>query len=144
MLKYRGGELVQAGTYLSLGTGEFVAVPKEGARLPGETRVHYLRTPLPGVVALGPVMGLVFILFVPFAAVAAIVVFATARIGKGLRASSQSLVQIAAPAWKPGVSFFTRQRRQAKKGQGKATEGKKEDVLSALEEELRAKRHKEE
>ncbi len=149
MLRYRGGELVKAGTYLSLRTGEFVAIHREGGKLPGETRVQYLRAPLPGVMAVGPLMGLVFILFVPFAAVAAVIAFGSARLGRMIKATSQSLVQVAAPAWKPGVSFFTRQRRPATKGPaaeepGKLSPEKKEDLLSTLEEEIRAKRRKEE
>ena len=64
--KYSGGMFVPCGTYLNTNEWAFHGVPPEGDVLEGEG-VTYYRTPLLLVIALGPVIGLAFNLFLPLA-----------------------------------------------------------------------------
>ena len=75
--KYSGGTFAPCGTYLNTKEWGFHSVPREGDYLEGEG-VTYYRVPLLAVMALGPLVGLAFILFLPVA-VPAVLVYAVAR-----------------------------------------------------------------
>ena len=75
--KHSGGTFAPCGTYLSTKGWEFQSVPREGDYLEGEG-VTYYRVPLLAVMALGPLVGLAFILFLPVA-VPAVLIYAVAR-----------------------------------------------------------------
>jgi hypothetical protein len=75
--KYSSGMFVPCGTYLNMKDWEFHGVPPEGDVLEGEG-VTYYRLPLMLVIALGPVIGLAFILFLPVA-VPAVLIYGIAR-----------------------------------------------------------------
>jgi hypothetical protein len=64
--KYSGGMFVPCGTYLNTKDWEFHGVPQAGDVLDGEG-VTYYRLPLLLVIALAPLIGLAFILFLPVA-----------------------------------------------------------------------------
>ncbi len=66
--KHRAGEFVPGGIYWSRKTWDLTQIPEEGAHLPAaEGDVCYYQLPLLLVMALGPVAGLAFILFLPVA-----------------------------------------------------------------------------
>jgi len=64
--RYRPGEAVPHGTYLSGKTWEIVQVARDGEHLPGGDGAYY-HTPLPLLLIFGPIIGLAFIVFLPFA-----------------------------------------------------------------------------
>ena len=63
--KYEGGQLAPGGIYLHNRTWELTQVP-EGDYLPAGEGAYY-RLPVLLVLVLGPLVGLAFILFLPFA-----------------------------------------------------------------------------
>ncbi len=65
--KYRAGQFVPAGTYWSRKNWELLNIPEGGDYLPAGEGVTYYRVPLLLVLALGPLAGLAFILFLPLA-----------------------------------------------------------------------------
>ena len=75
--KYSGGAFVPGGTYFNTKMWEFVAVPQEGNFLEGEG-VTYYRFPMLLVLALGPLAGLAFVMFLPLA-VPAVLVYGVGR-----------------------------------------------------------------
>ena len=75
--KFSSGMFVPCGTYLNTKDWEFHGVPREGDVLEGEG-VTYYRLPLLLVIALAPVIGLAFILFLPVA-VPAVVIYGLGR-----------------------------------------------------------------
>ncbi len=75
--KYSSGMFVPCGTYLNTKEWAFHGVPPEGDVLEGEG-VTYYRLPVLLVIALAPVIGLAFILFLPVA-VPAVLVYGIAR-----------------------------------------------------------------
>jgi hypothetical protein len=62
--KHVGGEQVKSGIYWSRRTGEFVMLSEDGP-LAGPSEYRYIRTPLPIVLMLGPILGLAFAIFLP-------------------------------------------------------------------------------
>jgi hypothetical protein len=70
--RYSPGEAVPHGTYVSGKTWEIVQVSRDGEPLPGGEGAYY-RTPLPLLLVLGPIVGLAFIVFLPFAVPALLV-----------------------------------------------------------------------
>jgi hypothetical protein len=63
--KHGGGQLVPGGVYLKNKGWELVPIPEEGGRLPAGEDITYYEVPVLLALALAPVAGLAFILFVP-------------------------------------------------------------------------------
>lgn len=89
----RGGGLVEGGIFLNVDTWEFVTVSDPQGQLPGPEEQRYLRLPLWCVLFLGPLMGLLFIAFLPLVGAVAIPAIVAGRIysaigqqvGRGVR-----------------------------------------------------------
>lgn len=63
--KYSAGQFVPGGVYWNTKAWELVAIAEDGDYLPaGEGITHY-QVPVPLVLALGPLAGLIFILILP-------------------------------------------------------------------------------
>jgi hypothetical protein len=65
--KYSPGVFAPSGTYLNRKTWELVQISEGGDYLPAAEGMAYYRVPLLLVLALGPLTGLAFILFLPLA-----------------------------------------------------------------------------
>lgn len=65
LAKSYGGETVKGGVYLSLSKGEFINVPEEGGRLPGDDKVKYLNVNPAIALLVGPIAGLAFVIILP-------------------------------------------------------------------------------
>lgn len=80
--KYHPGEVVAEGIYWKSKTGEFIAIA-EGGTLPTEEGAAYYRAPPALVLLGGPLLGLAYVLTLPFA-----VLLTLAHIGlrSGIRA----------------------------------------------------------
>ncbi len=82
--KHSGGQFVPGGVYLKNKGWELVPMPEEGGRLPAGEGVTYYEVPILLALALAPLAGLAFILFVPIL-VPVLVVYGLGRvIGGGL------------------------------------------------------------
>ena len=66
MASHRGGETARAGFYWSPGEWRMVTIEKEGARLPGPAEERFVRLPTVAMLVLAPVMGGLFVMFLPF------------------------------------------------------------------------------
>lgn len=85
MARYRGNEQVKIGFYWNSSRWEIVTIPKGGGVLPGGDKVRYIRIPLPLVVLLGPLVGAVYVIFLPFIGFAMFFGFAGMRLLSALR-----------------------------------------------------------
>ncbi len=77
-LKYGHGETIPAGYYLRNDTWGIVCVPEDGALREGEDLTYY-RVPLPVVLLLGPLAGLVWVFVYPLLGLS-IVVYSAFRL----------------------------------------------------------------
>jgi hypothetical protein len=66
-LVVRGGERASRGAYWCVTSGEFVRVASGGGVLPGTPRDVYVRVLAPFMLILTPVLGMVFVVFLPLA-----------------------------------------------------------------------------
>ena len=115
MKRYHGGDQVKPGGYWSYTNGRYARVAAEGGTLPGANETAYLRAPLPLVMVLSPVIGLSFVIFLPFIGLA----MGLYLVARGLRVVVEQLVEgtlkVAAPNWAPGRAYFARRRAARQK-----------------------------
>lgn len=79
MLRYHGNEWAKAGFYWSPSRWEIVTVPKGGGHLKGEEKVSYFRLPLLLVMVLGPLIGALYVGFLPLIGFALVIGFAAKK-----------------------------------------------------------------
>lgn len=83
--KHRAGEFVPGGIYWNRKSWELTPIEEEGGRLPTENdATYYYQLPLLLVMALAPLAGLAFILFLATAVPVMIIYSAFAAIGRAL------------------------------------------------------------
>jgi len=66
MARYHGKKVVRDGFYWSPATWEIVVLGAEGGVLPGETDQRYVRLPALLMLGMGPVLGALLVVFLPF------------------------------------------------------------------------------
>lgn len=80
-MKYElGGTKVREGFYWGVKTWDVQVMEKGGGTLPGDEGRRYLRVPAVAMLVLGPVMGALFAMFLPFIGLAMI----ADHVGRGL------------------------------------------------------------
>lgn len=124
MLKHNGGDRVGKGTYWDLTNGERIDIRDEGT-LPGEAKKTYYRMPALAVVVAGPVLGLMYALFLPFIGIAMVVKLVGQKVGGEVR---EMVHGSASFGWRPSESYLAgKKKREAKKDEAsKGTEEKEE------------------
>ncbi len=85
MTDYHGGQIVKGGFYLKRSTWELGSVPRGGGNLAGNEETRYSRVPLPAVMAVGPLMGLAYVISLPIVFCLAFGYFLTRRVGQKLK-----------------------------------------------------------
>lgn len=95
MKTLNGGIAARSGHYLHLGSWEIVPVSAGGGVLPGARRERYVRLPTVAVLALAPVLGGLFLMFLP---VVGIVLTATALVRRQPAESEAAVLSPSADA----------------------------------------------
>ena len=76
----KGGHKTEKGTYWNVMTGEKVVLEQEGV-LPGEGT--YIKAPTAVVLLAGPVLGLVYAIFLPFIGIAMTIALLARKVAEG-------------------------------------------------------------
>jgi hypothetical protein len=109
MLTYRGGHKVQKGTYWNLARGERFDVAGEGV-LPGDHGALFVKMSTAGVLLAGPVLGLLYAVFLPFIGIAMTLILVGRKLVSGV---VQVAVKSTSFGWRPIESYLDgKQRRQ--------------------------------
>jgi len=66
MARYHGNQLVEGGFYWNASGWEILRIPREGGCLPGTQETRYTRVPLLLIVVLGPLLGALYTILLPF------------------------------------------------------------------------------
>ena len=107
MRRYKGNQKVEPGLYLNPRRVSFKSMNGE-ARLPGSHGDLYLRVPTLALLVAGPLLGGVFVIFLPFIGFGMLAWVAGGKFaeiaGKGAAAS----VLVLKPAWRPAMAFLSR------------------------------------
>ena len=105
MKKQHSGDIVSRGTYLNTSTWELVGIEENGEQLPGPLDSSYVKVPVLTVLLAGPIVGLMFVIFLPMLAPIALVAAAISRIKPHSRIARWIAMPMAAPA-QPGLAFL--------------------------------------
>jgi len=138
MTKRTAGEQVSAGYYLSTKNWHIHPVAADGERLPGEAGESWVRISVVAALALTPVLGLAFLMFLPFIGFYLTIEAAVRPLLRAVRHETAELVATMSPGWQPGEAHLTGKRHEEKAGT--ETRGPPEGELEKLARELEAKR----
>lgn len=103
LAKMEGGTTAKGGVYWSVKDGEFITVPKEGGLLEKGSGRSYIKVPLPIVLVVGPIMGILFAFFLPLSG---LLVLGSMVKQKLTGAVSTGAAGMASPRMQPGVSYL--------------------------------------
>jgi len=132
---YKANTVVKGGTYLNLKQGEFVTISEEEGILPGKSDVKYVRVPTAAMLVLGPLFGLLFVLFLPLAVPLVLVSMAA----KKLTPKKESTIaesEIAQSAAKAEARTSVAVRSGVELGPGKQDLSQIDDLINRLELEI--------
>lgn len=137
--KHYGGDFVSKGFYWSRSSWEFVSISEEGGTLMGEQDEWYLRAPLPVVLVLGPLMGLLFFFTLPFSGMVVLAPFLAGKLRTAFETGGLSPAHVARPT-QPGISNLEPRLRGAASRRAQRTEdenGKLVDLADRIARENR-------
>lgn len=147
-LEHRGSEFRTAGYYWNLSTGEFIAIPQGGGLLP-DAKGRYLKIPGPFMPILAPVLGGLFIIFLPLIGIVLVIGLVLRRLAQALGTGGRGLlVLLSAPRWVPGRSYLATWAGKFEERVGEPPHRSKEaetfsSLIDELEKEIAAKRQEE-
>jgi hypothetical protein len=125
MLIYRGGLKVGKGTYWNPSDGHRVDIGSEGI-LPGDNRIAYLKVPPGGILLIAPLMGLLYVVFLPFFGIGSVVMMwllpilgmALGIALIGIKACNGMLALVGKNAsfgWSPSTAYLSGKKKKVKK-----------------------------
>ena len=111
MLTYKGGNKVEKGTYWELSSGQRIDVANE-AILSGDNSSTYLRISAGFMLLAGPVIGLLYVVLLPFIGIATVTALAARKVVGGvfnLVGKSLSF------GWRPRTAYLAGKKKKDKK-----------------------------
>lgn len=107
MTTYNGRTQVQPGFYLNRRTLHLTTVEKTG-ELPGAELETYYRVPMLVLLASAPVLGLVYVMFLPFLGFAMVLHLVGTKVATLVGDAAAHGARVLKPSWAPALSFLTR------------------------------------
>jgi len=138
MTKQSAGSTAKAGYYFNLKSWEVHPVPADGERLPGEAGQQWIAVPTIAALVLAPILGLTFLMFLPFIGFYLTLEAAVQPVLRVFRHEAAELAATMSPGWQPGEAHLTGKREE----EGKAVEGQgpPQGELEKLAAEIEARR----
>ena len=128
---------MQSGYYLNLSRWAIQPVSRDGERLP-ESRGEWFAIPTVAALALTPILGATFLMFLPLIGFVLSLQAMVAPVVRAFRSSAQDLAATVSPGWQPGEAHFTGAPTEDAAGaQGPAA---RDEALDALEREIGRRR----
>ena len=144
MFKHEGGTRVRCGYYWSPARWEIVTITKGGGLLPGGREQGYLRLPIALLLLLAPLMGGLYVVFLPFIGFFMVLRLAGRRAAEALQGGFAEVMATLSPAWRPGEAYFAGKRtargREEKGEKAEAPPAGEDDRLQSLQREIESKR----
>ncbi|HEY7725895.1 MAG TPA: hypothetical protein VH880_11210 [Anaeromyxobacteraceae bacterium] len=148
MTRIEAGTAAKAGYYLNTRTWQVHPVAKDGERLPGEPGEKWMKVPVLAALALAPVLGLAFLVFLPFIGFYLTGEAALRPVLRAFRREAGELAATMAPGWQPGEAHLTGRHEEsapaAAKGPPPEAPGKEplEELAKEIEERRAAEARK--
>ncbi len=109
MKRYRGTETVEPGLYFSIRQLSFKSMEERGP-LPGRAEDVYHCVPTLALLVVGPILGLAFVVFLPFIGFA-MVGWLLAEKAAGVAAeATRAAARVLRPGWEPSLAFLSRSK----------------------------------
>jgi hypothetical protein len=110
MLGYKGGTRVGKGTYWDLANGQRIDVDQE-AILRGADSSTYFRVPTGIMLIAGPIIGLFYVLCLPFISIATVASLAAGKIANGLLGLVGTSMSF---EWRPKEAYLSGKKKGKK------------------------------
>jgi hypothetical protein len=117
----KGGQTAAAGTYWNMANGERVDLEQEGA-LPGNRQDMYIKAPAAMAIAAGPVLGLVFAMFLPFIGIAMTLGLVGRKLGEAVSDAAAGSMSF---GWRPIEAYLAGRKRKKEAREKKTDKGAK-------------------
>ena len=136
MAKHVGGMQAEGGYYWNPRNWEVEVVPSEGGRLKGPTDAKYVKVPFPALFVIVPLLGALFLMFLPFIGFALFAYAIAKKITGGVKQGATELASTIQPGqFAAGEAYFTGKPGEEKKG-----EAPKTPEMEKLEKEIEARK----
>lgn len=137
MARYTGGMQVQGGYYWNPRAWAVEVVPSEGGRLPGPEVMGYVKVPFPLLLVVVPILGALFLMFLPFIGFALLGQALLRKVTGGAKEAATDLAATMTPGWQPGEAHLAGKPGEEKKpGEARPTA-----EIEALEKEIESRRN---
>jgi len=130
MRQHEGGDKVPGGFYWKQNNWEIEVVKGDEGTLPGDADTTYVRIPTLAMLLGAPVMGGLFVVFLPFLGFAMLFNHLGKKAAAGLRSAADEIGEAVGPQYQPGRATFTGKKKAKKEkkaeGEEKTEEGETE------------------
>ena len=106
MTSYHGNSKVKSGYYFSTSTLAVEVVGEDGGTLPGASTTRYYSVPFPLLFAVIPVVGLAFLMFLPFLGFALVGLAMAKAVTSRLRERAGAFAATVAPPHATGAAYL--------------------------------------
>lgn len=121
MKRYHGNEQVGPGIYFNARELAFRSVEDEG-KLPGGEQEVWREVPALVMLIAGPVLGLVYVMFLPLIGFVMLGGLAAGWVGRQMLPALRAASRVLQPAWEPALAFLGRGREQRQAEEAPAAE----------------------
>ncbi len=144
MARHAGGSPAMSGYYWNARKWSITPIPRTGAFLPGGPEDRYVKVPAAAVLVLMPLLGGLFVVFLPVIGFALVAYALARKVGALARGAAADLTGTVAPGWLPGEAHLTGRRGGAEADKDLPHEhGVGEKTLEALRKEIAERREDE-
>jgi hypothetical protein len=134
MAKYTSGMQVGGGYYWNASNWEVEVVPSEGGRLKGQADAKYVKVPFLALFAIVPLLGALFLMFLPFIGFALFAYAVAKKMAGGVKQGAAELAATVEPGkFAAGSAYFTGKPGEEKE---RAPEAAKSPEIEKLEREI--------
>jgi len=132
MRTYTANQTVDPGLYFNLNRLQLKSVDDRGP-LPGADTDVYRRVPMLVMLAFAPLLGLAFVIFLPFIGFAMVARLLAAKAAEAATGTATAAVRVLRPGWAPALAFFSRPKpRPAREQKTPPADAWAEDVERKL------------
>ena len=137
MRTYRGPEKAEVGLYFNAREWAFTSMPEAGP-LPGAETDCYRRVPVLALLIVGPILGLVYAVFLPFIGIAMVAWLIGVKLTHALAGVARHSARLVRPGWEPALAFLSRPTKPNDTRKETAGDEWAEKVREELERDKRA------
>jgi hypothetical protein len=114
MASNHGGDAVKGGYYWNLQKWDATFVEGPAGELPGSSNEIYRRIPTLALLFAAPIMGALFVMFLPFIGIALLLQHITRAAIEAAGDTIERVLRSVSPAWRPGMAFLAGKARRAR------------------------------